>query len=38
MVQKFQLKFFWALLEKFGHQLSVTTINDQNFPIAQFGD
>jgi hypothetical protein len=32
------LKCFRPLPKKFGHQLSVTIVNDQNFPIAQFGD
>jgi hypothetical protein len=38
MVKKFQLIVFWALPEKFGHQFSVAIVNDQNFPIAQFGN
>jgi hypothetical protein len=35
---KKQQKCFQALPEKFGHQLSVTTINDRNFPIPQFNN
>jgi hypothetical protein len=31
-------KCFQALIENFGHQLFVTTINDQNFPIPQFNN
>jgi len=35
---KKQQKCFQALSEKFGHQLSITTINDWNFPIPQFNN
>jgi hypothetical protein len=31
-------KNVWVTWTKFGHQLSIATIGDQNFSITQFGD